>query len=202
MKHFYLIVSLIVFGSGVYAESPKAGTSPFGAQDLLEQVPGVENKTSAELTLAERAKLADAFSVVIQERMYTGRAAVASFLVPGLGQFMIGKPLEGSLRLATQLALIGGSMAGAYYLLPADFESIRGDRSEMRDYMASADAVKLLPSWGVMAGGMTLALVNAVFSSRSAADGARANIETGRVSFEPSLLHSAGGMGMGFRFAY
>ena len=202
MKHFYLIVSLIVLGSGVYAQSPNTGMSSFGAQGLLEQVPGVENKTSAELTLAERAKLADAFSVAMQERRYAGKAAVASFLVPGLGQFMIGKPVEGSLRLATQLALIGGAMAGAHYLLPSDFEAIRGDRSEMRDYMASGDAVKVLPAWGVMAGGMTLALVNSVFASRSAFDGAHANIADGKVSFEPSLLHSAGGMGMGFRFAY
>ena len=202
MKHLYVIVSLIVLGSGVYAQSPMAGRSSFGAQDLLEQVPGVGNKTSAELTLAERAKLADAFSVAMQERMYVGKAAVASFLVPGLGQFMIGKPVEGSLRLLTQIALVGGAMAGAHYLLPSDFESIRGDRSEMWDYMISGDAVKVLPAWGVMAGGMTLALVNSVFSSRGAAEEARANIEVGRVSFEPILLHSAGGMGMGFRFAY
>ncbi|HCM28157.1 MAG TPA: hypothetical protein DIC34_16755 [Treponema sp.] len=202
MKRIFVIVALAVLGSGLYAESPKEEGSSFGAADLLEQVPGIGSKTASELTLAERAKLADALSIARQERMYIGRAAVASFFVPGLGQIMIGKPLEGSLRLVAQAALIGGTMAGAHYLLPDGFDSLLGDRSAMRDFAASGNMVELLPSWGVMAGGMTLALLNAVFSSQSAAAGARDNVDTGRVRFAPSLMYSSGRMGMGLGFWY
>ena len=200
MKYPLIILSLLVLGTGAMAQSHMDARPSFSSQDLLALVPGLENKTPAELTFAERARLSDALSVHLQGEHYVARAAMSSFVLPGLGQFMIGKPLDGALFLTAQLAIVAGSMAGAYYLAPSGFSATWGDRGAMRSYMASGNWYQAAPAMGVMAGGMTLAVVNAVISSRSAAAGARENVVAGRVKFEPRLMHSPMGMGMGFGF--
>jgi hypothetical protein len=198
MKYPLIILSLLVLGTGAMAQSPMHARPSFSSQDLLALVPGLEDKTPAELTLAERARLSDALSVHLQGEHYVARAAMSSFVLPGLGQFMIGKPLDGALFLAAQTAIVAGSMAGAYYLAPAGLLATWGDKSAMRTYMASGNFVQALPTMGVMAGGMTLALLNAVISSWSAAAGARENVASGQVKFQPRLMHSPMGIGFGF----
>jgi TM2 domain-containing membrane protein YozV len=142
------------------------------------------------------------FSVLRQEQRYVGKAGVSSFLLPGSGQFMIGEPLKGAAFMLAQAAIIGGTMAGVHYLLPAAYTALRGDPTAMRAYVRNSDRTAFLPAMGVMAGGLTLAIANSVLSSRLAASGARDKIESGKIVFKPNLLYSSAGMGMGFRFVY
>jgi hypothetical protein len=202
MKYLFSALAFLLMFSGLQAQPMRDLVPPFAAKDLLALVPGLEDKTVAELTLAERAQLSDALSVKRQADMYVMRAGMASFALPGLGQFMTGKPLEGSLFMVAEAGIMGATMAGAWYLMPADLRTAMGSRDTMRAYMISGNMTKALPVMGVMAGGMTLSLVDAILSSRLAIAGARENIKSGAVTFEPRLMSSHSGMGMGFGIGF
>ncbi|MEI6385080.1 MAG: hypothetical protein WCQ50_00485 [Spirochaetota bacterium] len=201
-KYFVSALAFLVMFSGLQAQPMKDLVPATSAAEILALVPGIENKTFAELTLAERAQLSDALSIKRQEGMYVMRAGMASFAIPGLGQFMTGKPLEGSLFMVTEAGIMGATMAGAWYLMPADLRLSIGSRSTMRTYMLSGNMTKALPVMGVMAGGMTLSLVDALISSNMAAAGAREDLKSGAVKFEPRLMSSHSGMGMGFGIGF
>ena len=47
-------------------------------------------------------------------------AGFASAVLPGVGQFMIGNPLSGTGFLLLEAALVGGTIAGTYFLMPED----------------------------------------------------------------------------------
>ncbi len=92
MKYLFSALAFLLMFSGLQAQPMRDLVPPFAAKDLLALVPGLEDKTVAELTLAERAQLSDALSVKRQADMYVMRAGMASFALPGLGQFMTASP--------------------------------------------------------------------------------------------------------------
>lgn len=183
-----------------------AGPGPYRfpgltADEILAAAPGIEDKTPAELTVGERLAIASALSLSMQKAMYVRHAATASFLFPGAGQAMTGSAGGALLHAGAELAIHGAALAGLWYLSPEplkDFSLTREERkAAMALYFTQERIGELLPAMGVAFGGAFLSTLNRLVAAGSAAAAAKANIEAGKVTFEPIV--GMGGMGFGFR---
>lgn len=161
-----------------------------GADSLEDWASARADTKVADLTVADLKALAEAQSVERQEARYVHGAAFSSFLVPGLGQFKTGDVTGGVLNLAGQIALVGGTLYGAWALLPSDLQDLdlsHGARKDlMRNYWVHEPG-KVAASAGVMVGGMALSLAHRFWAAGDAADKAEANLASGQVTFEPDL---------------
>jgi len=166
----------------------------------------ISEKKIADLTVADLEAIASAKSIERQKRHYVEGAAVGSFLIPGVGQFMTGDKVGGSLRLAGQLALVAGTMYGAWLLLPSEFRGSNLSRGERRDlvqnYKDNGERNRLYASAAVMTGGFALSVIHSVWAATDAKKQATENINAGKVTFKPSLYIGAHGMGPSIRMAW
>lgn len=196
-----LLFAMILSGQVLFAH-PR-GYGGLTPPEILAAIPDGAGKTADDLTVAEWTALLGAASIAKQEDRYVGRAQFLSFVLPGTGQFMTGNYGGGMLRLGAELAIIGGTAAAYWMLLPSDLQDSSLSRSERRsireDYWDSGDGAKLLPAMGVAAAGLTLSIVNRVLASSDAGDAARANIQSGKVSFEPNIYLSGTRLGLGLK---
>lgn len=188
-------------GAGVMPGRSMMGVTP---AQVLEAVPTAADKTPAEWTLAERLAISSVFSVAMQESMYVRHAGMASFLVPGAGQFMVGQAGAGALHLGAELLIAGGAIAGMYFLTPDDLmdHSLTMDERHalMASYLTPERIGELLPGMGVAAGTWVLSMVNRTLAARGAVRGAQANLADGTVSFEPVIALGSIGGGLRVRF--
>jgi hypothetical protein len=193
-----------------------AATGAFAKKsDLQKEIEDIlaQNGTTqiGSMSVADVQKILGEISVARQKDAYVQRARAASFMVPGVGQFMGGDPVGGSLFLAGDVALFAGTVLGAYFLLPANvqFGTGAGTGAGGLDYLGTPligiknaweanSLMSYLPSVGVMVGGMVLKHLFGWWSSKSAAALARQNIADGKVTFEPDLLPYWGHGGPGF----
>jgi hypothetical protein len=114
------------------------------------------------------------------------RAEISSFLLPGLGQFEVGDPLGGTLNLAGQIALVGGAFWGSWALMPADARDASGhDRRGAIGHAWATEPGQMAASTGVLVGGLTLAVLQRFWAADNAGKTAKANIQSGKVTFEP-----------------
>jgi len=193
MQKIILVLLITVIGFSLSAVTP---------EEILNRFPGIGEKTMSELTIEERLLIDAEISIERQENMYVRHAAVASFLIPGTGQFMTGDALGGVVHLAGEAAIIGGVITGLYFLLPEDLKDgslTREERQDLkRSYMTPDNIDEILPAMGVMAGGVLLSVFNSVLASHGAAENALENIESGSVSFKP-YVNIGRTMGLGLR---
>lgn len=172
-----------------------------GADSLEDWAKARETTKVGDLTVGDLKALAEAQSIERQKARYVHGAEFASFLIPGLGQFKTGDVAGGTLNLAGQIALVGGTLYGAWALLPSDLQNMNLSKearsSLMRHYWVNEPA-KVAASAGVMVGGMALSVVHRFWAAADAGDKAEANIASGKVTFEPEL--GWGHFGMKARF--
>jgi uncharacterized membrane protein len=120
-----------------------------------------------------------------------------SMVMPGMGQFANGDRAAGVLFAAGNVAIMAGTIAAAWLLLPVDVQPQSlfvipvGD---IRPRLESHTPLEYLPSVGAMAGGMLLDAILRCASAGHAAALARKNIAEGKIDFSPE----AGFMGHGF----
>ncbi len=168
------------------------------------------NTVVSELTFGEIEVLLGRLSIPLQEEAYVRRSALASRLVPGLGQFLNGETASGALFLGADIAVAVGTLVATYLLLPPELQfgsldyfntSFSVIRDTWSGELESMTFVEALPALGVMAGGMALHAVLSVVSSHHAQRLARARIESGELTFEPRIAllgcRGPGGMGIG-----
>ncbi len=159
------------------------------------------------LTLAQLREAAGRLSVARQKDRFVARSRFMSLTIPGSGQFLNKDYGAGAAFLATDVALVTGTLVGAYWLLPADL------RFQQLDYFNTSFTVientwkghtfvDYLPSLAVLAGGGVLKAVVGHLSSAQAGKAAKRRIEAGQISFEPDLLLVPDGMMMGFGWRY
>ncbi|MDA8410122.1 MAG: hypothetical protein M0001_06985 [Treponema sp.] len=175
---------------------PRSGGPFFSADPLgggLELMAAqLGDKKLGDLDGPALAALAQKVRQAEFERAFVNHAALMSFVIPGSGQFMSGNPGGGAAFLAAQVAVVGGTMAGAYFLLPADL------RFDKLDYLGSPmvnikntwqahSIADYLPSFGVMVAGMVVDMPLRYFAAKGAASDARAAIKAGTVKFEPEI---------------
>ena len=159
------------------------------------------------LTVGDLARLAERISIAEQKARYVQRARTASRILAGVGQFMTGDAVGGSLFLAGDVALMAGTLIGAYALLPSNvqFSSLNylGDPlGTIRSRWESNSISDYLPSCGIMLGGMIVKAVLGHFAAEDAARRARENIAEGKVTFTPNLEFLGRGIGMGMRMRF
>lgn len=168
-----------------------------GAQAAPNSVP--DSTKVSDLTVGDLKTLAAERSIEFQKAGYVRRAEVASFIVPGLGQYLVGDPLGGTLNLAGQIALVGGTFYAAWALLPSDARDASGrDRRDVIGHYWTTDPLKVAPSALVMVSGLTLSLLHRFWASDAAGDTAKANIRSGKVTFEPLAGPGFFGLRAGF----
>ena len=121
---------IVVTGFTLTAQPRMTGLTP---EDIMSAVPSIADKTIDELTITERLAIAAQISVENQKSAYVHRTAMASFVFPGIGQLKTGEILPGVIHLTAETAIIGGTLAGLYFLLPDDLKQFDLDREERRD---------------------------------------------------------------------
>ncbi len=220
MKATLAIILMTVVAVGAFALPWQSGKG-----DLEKEIEGIIAQDSSSqigtLTVADVQKILGDISIAEQKAAYVQRARLASFRMPGAGQFMTGDPLGGALFLSGDIALFAGTLLGAYFLLPSNVQIGPGVGTGANglDYLNTPligiqnawqanSVLAYLPSVGVLAGGMILKHLLGAWSSHNAAARARQNVADGTVTFQPEMVPLAGahgfpwGMGMMMRWRY
>jgi hypothetical protein len=186
MKKIFLVLLIAVIGFTLSAMPHERGNTQ---DDILDILPEIGDKTIDELTISERLSISEILSVQMQKNMYVRHAAKSSFIIPGLGQFMTGDPLAGTLHLVGEAAIIGGVITGLYFLLPdelLDGSLTKDERHDLMENYHTPDNIgEILPAMGVVVGGVLLSVINSMLASHGAAENALVNIESGDVTFQP-----------------
>ncbi len=193
-----LAVSLIA-ATGAFAKQSEYQKED---QDILAQNGSTQ---IGSMTVADAEKILGDISIARQKEFYVQRARLASLHMPGVGQFLAGDPVGGSLFIVGDVALFAGTVLGAYFLLPANVQigSGAGTGAGGLDYLNTSlvgiknaweanSILSYLPSAGVVVGGMILKHLFGLWSSKSAAALARQNIADGKITFEPELVPFGG----------
>jgi hypothetical protein len=154
------------------------------------------------MTVADVEKAVARLSVAMQQEAWIHGSAMASRALPGLGQFLNRDPLGGSLYLVGSAAVTAGTLVGAYFLLPDDVQAgwFTSSIGTLEANFRSHSVVQYLPSLGVMAAGAVIDAVLRCVSAAGAARLAERRVLDGTVSFEPVLISSGKGVGLGVRF--
>ncbi|MGD0726354.1 MAG: hypothetical protein ABSB63_12420 [Spirochaetia bacterium] len=203
-----IIVMVISAALAATVSAQERAPDRFGfEQELSAALQDMSGTPLGTLTVGDLQKLAGRVSIVVQKIQYVQKVRRASFLLPGAGQFMTGDALGGSLFLAGDLALITGTLIGAYFLLPAnvqfrDLDYFHVPLGSIRTAWESNSLTDYLPSIGLLAGGMVLKAVLGHFSAVNAEQEARTSIAEGKVTFTPNLDVFGRGFGMGVRMGF
>jgi hypothetical protein len=207
MKRSFTLAVIVLAAASLGAMPGRAGMAGISGipgispQDILSAVPGAADKTPGELTLGERVALASGIAVAMEKVAYVRHAAMASMMLPGAGQLMTGDYGIGALHLGAEALIFSGGLVGLWFLTPADLKdfsmTMDARHALMRSYMTPDRIGAVLPAMGVATGGLLLSAANRMISSRGAAGRARANIESGKVVFQPEFSMMGGGMSLG-----
>lgn len=192
--------------AAAFAQEKAPDSSGF-QQELSAALQDMSGTQLGTLTVGDLEKIAGRVSIVVQKIHYVKKARRASFMHPGAGQFMTGDALGGSLFLAGGLAIVTGTLLGAYFLLPSNvqfsgLDYLHAPMGSIRTTWQSNSIMDYLPSIGVLAGGMVLKAILGHFSAVNAESRARANIAEGKVTFTPNLGMMGPGFGMGMRMSF
>ena len=176
-------------------------------QELNAALQDMSGTQLGTLTVGDLENLAGRVSIVVQKIQYVRKVRQASFLLPGAGQFMTGDSAGGAAFLAGDLAIVTGTLIGAYFLLPAnvqfrDLDYFHAPLGSIRTAWESNSFTDYLPSMGLFAGGMIVRAVLGHFSAVNAESEARAAIAEGKVTFTPNLDVFDRGFGVGMRMHY
>jgi pyruvate/2-oxoglutarate dehydrogenase complex dihydrolipoamide acyltransferase (E2) component len=191
---------------------PPAPIAPARAPSFLEQeLEAASSEVSSgqvgNLTIDDVEKIAAHLAIAMQKERYVQRVQQASFALPGVGQFMAGDILGGWLFAAWDVTVLAGTVVSAYFVLPANvqfgsLDYLNSPLSTIRTAWASNSIVSYLPFLGVVAGGMILDTVLKYVSAENAGKTARKNIEEGKVTFQPTLDSTDGGLGFGMQMNF
>lgn len=211
MKRLFLVLAAIA-AFAAFAGAQQSGgpaLSPTGLQAALgAALQEMSASQLGTLTVGDLAQLAARISIAEQQERYVQRARRASMRFPGVGQFMTGDALGGTLFLAGDAAVIAGTLIGAYLVLPSNvqFSSVdyfRDPVSGIRSRWESNGIVDYLPACGVLLGGMIVKGILGHFAAEDAGKKARQNIADGTVTFTPNLEFLGGRQpGIGLRMMY
>jgi hypothetical protein len=160
------------------------------------------------LGYGELRELAGRLSVAHQKDRFVARSKTMSFMMPGSGQFLNKDFGTGAAFLAADLAVVAGTLVGAYFLLPDNLRFQQLDYfhtpfNTIRDAWEGHTLTDYLPSMALLAGGGLAKAILGQISSTHAGKLARRNIDAGTISFEPNLLvlpHGGMMMGLGWRY--
>ena len=151
------------------------------------------NSPIGEFTLIEMKEVALDLSIPFQKMQYVKKSKTASAIIPGLGQFMNDDPASGTFFLLTDISVITGTLIGAYHMLPDElkFDNLNyysDSHSKITDRWESQSFEDMLPTMGVLAGGVVVSAVIRMLSASHAGKLAQKNIAEGKIKFDPKLI--------------
>jgi hypothetical protein len=201
-KNFLFVAILLASAAGAFAAPRLAAVN----DDLGSQIAAIlAQKADTQLgtmTVGELQELAGQISIAEQKAQYVRAAGMASMVLPGVGQLIVGDALGGSLYLLGDIGVLAGTLVGSYFLLPVNvqfgqLDYFTASHSTIRTTWQSNPFTDYLPSLGVVAGGVAVEMVLRWLSSTDAAAAASSNVKSGKVTFEPKLIPLFGAMGQG-----
>ena len=216
MKKWLAVLLIATVSAGVlFAGSPRQSkmkdhhSNWWMEEELLEQqleavLAEQESAVLGDFTVGEAQELLGEISIAYQKAAYVSKSRAASFVLPGMGQFMNDDPGSGALFLSLDVLTGVGTLLGAYFLLPDELQFdqlnyFNDSFSTIENNWKSQSFVDLLPSLGVLAGGGLVQVILRGVSSNHAAKLAEERIAAGEITFEPKLSVLPGGPGaMGF----
>jgi len=215
MKTRVLAILLLAAASAAFARPPMArGLDPHRIpiqhdylRAELDSLFGRQGELGS-LGYGELRELAGRLSVAYQKDRFVARSKTMSLMMPGSGQFLNKDFGTGAAFLAADLAVVAGTLVGAYFLLPDSLRFQQLDYfntpfDDIHDAWLDHTFTDYLPSLAVLAGGGLAKAILGQVSSTHAGKLARRNIDAGTVSFEPNLLVLPDGgmmMGLGWRY--
>ena len=116
MKKLVLLLSMIAVATSVFADDSVEIRGYEDAEYLVYKeeaavvLEAVDNTPISEFTLNDMKELALDLSIPFQKMQYVNKSKVASFILPGVGQFMNDDPLSGTLFLISDLAITAGTL--------------------------------------------------------------------------------------------
>lgn len=222
MKKWLVILLIVMVAGSVFAQTsrysrtgdhrPMIGMEEeeLLKQQLEEVLAGLENTAIGDLTIGEAGKLLGEMSIAYQKAAFVTKSRAMSWILPGLGQFMNNDAGMGVLFLSVDLLAGAGTLLGAYFLLPGELQFdqlnyFKDPYSTIQQRWEDQSFVDLLPSLGVLAGGVLIQVVLRGVSSKHAVRLAERNIAEGNITFEPKMYMlpigpGAMGFGMGMKY--
>jgi hypothetical protein len=213
MKRVLPVLFLLALPSLLFANT---GFVPFAMRPVIRgdlgpyekaEILGIQDELGAQkigdIEIATLLSVRDRLSVAQQKDEYVRSAGIHSLLLPGLGQLEQGDTGAGIGFLVADLAVIAGTVIGAYYLLPADLRFDRIDYfgsnfTTINNAWSGHSFTDYLPAFAALIGGMVVDQTIRHWSAADARRGAARAIDAGRVQVTPRL-----GTGfMGFNVAY
>ena len=199
MKKLLLLFLMVAVAASVFADGC-LGSEGYGNDDYRVYreeaaaiLKSIDDVPIGEFTLKEMKELNLELSIPFQKMQFVKKSKAASAVLPGIGQYMNNDPLGGTLFLVSNIAVITGTLIGAYYLLPDElrFDSLdyfNDSYSTIHERWGNQSFVDLLPTMGVMAAGFVVNGVIRFFSAAHAGKLAQKNIAEGKIQFEPKLM--------------
>jgi hypothetical protein len=203
MKRFILTVVIAVVAVGAWGQ--QALPNPYDEAAAFIRSAAAMNWAS--LTGDDVRTLLSQLSVAVQKVTYVERLRVASWHLPGLGEFRAGDNLGGALFLTTHVVISAGTILTAYFLLPSNvrfssLDYLTAPISTIKSTWEGNSIESYLPTAAVLAGGMVLDGVLRWLSATHAAHEGQENLAAGRVTFQPRLELGPRGMMMGMHWRW
>jgi len=222
MKKWLIVLLIVAVGAGtLFAGSPKhpkmRSHHPgwWMEEELLEQqlqavLAEKESSVLGDFTVGEARELLGEISIAYQKAAYVSKSRAASFMLPGMGQFMNEDPGMGALFLSLDVLTGVGTLLGAYFLLPDELQFdqlnyFNDSFQNIENEWKSQSFMDLLPSLGVLAGGGLVQVILRGVAGSHAAKLAEQKIAAGEITFQPKLSilpmgPGAMGFGMGMKY--
>jgi len=215
MKRLTALILMAAIALPLMAADRDKADRPYSDEVAAILAPYMD-RAPADLTLSELNEIGAALSIPMQKAAYVHRSAMASMMMPGLGQFMNGDAVSGSLFLAADVAVAAGTIVGYYFLMPEELRFSNLDylhtpalsvHDQIKTAYESMSLSDMLPLAGVVAGGAILHHIIAHVSAHHASQLAKDRIASGAVEFTPisgmlakGLSHPGIGLGMHLRY--
>jgi hypothetical protein len=201
MRKLLPILVLSLAAAAVLAAEPSLRI-PSLQQEVAAALEEYSAREVGALTVGDLEQIAARLSLARQKASFIPKSAMMSMAMPGMGQFANGSRAAGVLFAAGNVAIMAGSIAAAWLLLPVDVQPqslFVVPVASIKPLVEGHTLLDYLPAAGAMAGGMLLDCVLRMASAGHAAGLARRNIEEGKVIFEPESGFMGHGFMMGMR---
>jgi hypothetical protein len=216
MKRLLALLVVVIISGTAFAAPVGGPPDPFRIDEAFlraeidQALAGDLDRQLGALTLGELEELLGRLSVARQKAAFIARSRAMSMMMPGLGELANKDKVSGALFMTADLALMAGTVIGAYFLLPTDLRFDRldyfyGSFKDIRDQWESHSFMDYLPAIGVLVGGGLLKAILGGISASHAEKLARRNIAEGKITFEPRLVlppHGPMGLGWGMSWRY
>ncbi len=209
MKKMALFLALLSLSSLAFALPMQKGypglsLSPYSSAEMAAAAEALGSRPFGELTIAELTPYLARIELAARKDAWLKMGSAMSMHVPGAGQLRNGDTLAGLGYLTLHLATVAGTLVGYYFLLPSDLQFDKLDyfatpKTTVRDAWKAHSMVELMPAMGVMAAGMLVDGGLRLLSAKGAYSGAKAAIDSGKVTFAPVVGPGYFGMDMMFR---